>query len=104
MIRHGHKAKEGAATPRPSARPRVIRETTFVVQSCPDGMFRSGAEFKSTDIYLGLRHDGHECLWPEGMVFTRRGKTFTVRGGALIDERGNPFTAGQLHGRKAGHK
>lgn len=97
---HATKAKEGAAAPRPKARLRVIRETTFIVQSCPDGTFRSGAEFKSTDVYLGLRHDGNECIWPEGMVFRRTGKAFTVRGGALLDERGNPFTAGQLHGRK----
>lgn len=102
MIRHGTKAKEGEKVPRKRTTPRVIRDQTFVVVSCPDELYTRGAEFKSTEVYLGLRHDGHECVWPEGMTFRRGGRVFVIRGGILLDDRGAPYTGGKLHGRKAG--
>lgn len=59
------------------------RDSAFVVVSCPDDAFPSGACFSQIDVELGLKD---EC-WPQGMRFRRAngGNVLTVNGKRLTN-------------------
>ena len=53
----------------------------YVVEHCPEGLFRPGATFSVTGFDYTLEIGG----WPEGTVFTGRGRRVVIQSGQAVD-------------------
>jgi hypothetical protein len=57
----------------------------YVVEHCPEGLFRPGATFSVTGFDYTLEIGG----WPEGTVFTDRGRRVVIENGQVVELQGD---------------
>jgi hypothetical protein len=53
----------------------------YVVEYCPEDLFRPGATFTGTNFDCTLEIGG----WPEGIIFTGRGRRVIIRNGEVVE-------------------
>jgi hypothetical protein len=53
----------------------------YVVEYCPEDLFRPGATFTSTNFDLTLEIGG----WPEGIIFVSKNQRIIIRNGQAIE-------------------
>lgn len=53
----------------------------YVVEFCPEDLFRPGATFTATSFDYTLEIGG----WPEGIVFTGRGQRVIIQNGRAVE-------------------
>jgi uncharacterized protein YeaC (DUF1315 family) len=55
----------------------------YIVEHCPEDLFRPGATFTVTGFDFTLEIGG----WPEGTIFTGRGRRVVIQNGQVVELR-----------------